>query len=285
MKKTTSQKLSNRLVQYGALSAAIAGVTNTNGQIIWTDIPDISRTNTSYQLNLDGDAAVDFTIVNYQGFAQGIAPAASYIFYVSSYLPYGFQGFNSNAILGIGPIGSGSWKYPFALSSGDPISAGATTWLTGSSGQTMNVNNCSWTYSQWCNVNNKYLGLKFKIGAYTHYGWAKLDAGSASFTIKEYAYNSTPDAPINAGQKPLGIEDNRLSKVKIVGLNKSIGLYNLPEASNYTVYNLTGQEIAKGTANSGYYAIDVKTLASGIYIVELGDTESNAVLRKKVVLQ
>ena len=41
MKKITSKKLSKRVAQYGAFSIAIAGMTDANGQIQYTDIvPD-----------------------------------------------------------------------------------------------------------------------------------------------------------------------------------------------------------------------------------------------------
>ena len=41
MKKTTSETLSKKLTKYGALTAAIAGVSGVNGQIVFTDIiPD-----------------------------------------------------------------------------------------------------------------------------------------------------------------------------------------------------------------------------------------------------
>ena len=41
MKKTTPQKLSTRIAQYGALSLAIASVADANGQmIVHNDIPD-----------------------------------------------------------------------------------------------------------------------------------------------------------------------------------------------------------------------------------------------------
>jgi hypothetical protein len=83
----------------------------------------------------------------------------------------------------------------------------------------------------------------------------------------------------------LSIEDNELSKIKVVALNKSIGLYNLPETARYNVYNMTGQEVLRGITNNKDYVIEASTLSSGVYIVELGDTKSNAVFRKKVVLQ
>jgi hypothetical protein len=83
----------------------------------------------------------------------------------------------------------------------------------------------------------------------------------------------------------LSIEDNALSKIKVVALNKSIGLYNLPAFSNYNLYNMSGQEVLKGSTNEREYVIEASSLASGVYIVELGDTNTNAVIRKKVVLQ
>jgi hypothetical protein len=56
----------------------------------------------------------------------------------------------------------------------------------------------------WPGQTDKYLGLKFTLdGGNTHYGWALLDvaAGSTSFTIKEYCYNTTPDEGIHVGDR------------------------------------------------------------------------------------
>lgn len=83
----------------------------------------------------------------------------------------------------------------------------------------------------------------------------------------------------------LSIQDDKLNQIKIVALNKSIGLYNLPVSTHYNLYNMTGQEVLKGSTNESNYVIEASTLASGVYIVELGDTNTNAVIRKKVVLQ
>ena len=284
MKKTTSQKLSERLGQYGVLSLAIAGVADVNGQIVYTDIADTGGGNTFYQLNLDGDGTVDYTILNYASAIQVVAPASNYIFYTTSLAPYGFQGFNNNEILG---LGTGEYKYPLALNSGYPISSGASVWVNDADFQTMNWNSCNYTNSQWCGVTDKYLGLRFDIGGNTHYGWARLDVplSSGGWLIKDYAYNSTPNAPINAGQTVLGVDDNVFSKIKVVALNKSIVLYNLPSTARYNVYNMTGQEVLKGTTDQRDYVIETPALASGVYVVELEDTGSNAVIRKKIVLQ
>jgi len=83
----------------------------------------------------------------------------------------------------------------------------------------------------------------------------------------------------------LSIEDNSFSKVKVVALNKSIGLYNLQDVSRYSVINMTGQEVLKGETQNRDYIIEAPTLALGVYIVELNDTNSDGVIRKKVVLR
>ena len=68
MKKITSKKLSKRVAQYGAFSIAIAGMTDANGQIQYTDIvPDHDQDMGSYLLNVNSegslmDAIDDFEI-------------------------------------------------------------------------------------------------------------------------------------------------------------------------------------------------------------------------------
>jgi len=58
----------------------------------------------------------------------------------------------------------------------------------------------------WVNVNNRYLGLKFKIKGKIHYGWARLsvEAQRGYFyleaTLTGYAYESIANKPIVAGR-------------------------------------------------------------------------------------
>ena len=82
----------------------------------------------------------------------------------------------------------------------------------------------------------------------------------------------------------LSIEKNDFSKIKIVVLNKSIALYNLPETSSYKLYTMTGQSVLDGKIENNTYVIEANTLASGVYIIELKDANSDAVISKKVVL-
>jgi len=281
MKKTTSQKLSNRIYHYSAFTATLLGIAGANSQeqIQYTDIDDLSASGSWLNIDMNADGTVDYQIANFAG--------------VSTYGPYdvllirGADGtyYNGNAILG---FNGGYWRYPFALSENTPISAGATSWIGGNFFQTMNFNNCGYSNSNWCDEFDKYLGLRFSIDKETHYGWARLDVpvdASSGWVLKDIAYHLIPNEKILAGQTTsLGLKDNNLSKIKIVALNKSIGIYDLPVATEYKLYNMAGQELLKGTTENKDYVIEANTLASGIYIVELSDKKSKAVLRKKIAL-
>jgi len=299
MKKNTSQKLSKRLAQYGALSIAVAGITNATGQnIIYT--PDVNEGGPGYfyLLNMDNAGPDEFSIKHF----NSLTPSGSYNYnsLIADVISASIN--TNNALFG---YDAGAWQYPFALDSGVIISNSmavssqsnfgsyvAGAWINDGS-QTLNINSCVFSFDNWCpNQGDKFLGLKFEIAGKVLFGWARIEVGATAgdWTIKDYAYNSNDTDengigdPINAGQ-PLGIDDNTFSKVKVVALDKSIGIYNLQDISNYSVINMTGQKVLDGTTNNRDYVIEAPTLASGVYVVELSDTNSDAVLRKKVVLQ
>lgn len=279
MKKTTQRSLSGRLAGYGALSAVLGLAAEANGQIIYTDInPDEGGAGVTYNLDMDNDGApeVQFIQYNYYGIID---------------ILYGYQNVSAGVRM-IGGAGSSSstvFGYPSVLNSGAVISAANANWNSGYY-QLLNANDCGGFYGyftggQWCNVTDKYIGIKFMIGTNTHYGWARLDVtGSDAWTIKDYAYNATPNAPINAGQTTLSVGQSLIETVKITGLHKTVGLYNLPESTLYRVINMTGQTVLEGTASQESLVIQNPSLKTGIYVVEVTDADTGAVTRKKVML-
>jgi hypothetical protein len=60
----------------------------------------------------------------------------------------------------------------------------------------------------WRNVQDRYLGLKFIVKGQAHYGWARLSISTFPITgtLTGYAYETTPNAPIIAGQTQGGAE-------------------------------------------------------------------------------
>ena len=282
MKKNTIRKLSEKLVQYSALTAAIAGISEINGQVIHVEIdPDFvgGMPLSNFIFDFDGDGTEDFEI-----YSNGNGALCS------------LNG--SNRVLGSGYISSSSSfgnVYPFALSYNAVISGGQAEWYYNrnnfSNGfNVLNVWSCQIpSRHKWCDVTNKFLGIEFKIGSNTHYAWIRLDVdfSGTGWIIKDYAYNSTAGASVLAGEgiPTARTEDNIFNRVKVVALNKSIGLYNLQDISRYSIMNMTGQEVLNGLTQNKDYVIEVPTLASGVYIFELKDINSDAIMRKKVVLQ
>jgi len=60
------------------------------------------------------------------------------------------------------------------------------------------------SYGLWCNVENRYLGLKFVIKGKAHFGWARLNVSCGDFrvyaTLTGYAYETIPNKPIITGK-------------------------------------------------------------------------------------
>ena len=184
MKKNYSTQLSKRLGQYGSLALAITGLTEANSQVVYTDVnPDYSGSlGSSYAIDFDNDGTDDITFVNY---------ASYFSFYALYANPTG-----TNEILG---SISGGFTYPFALNSGDTISSGAGSFFDNSY-----INSMNWWGSDgnWIGVTDKYLGVKFDISGQTHFGWIRLDvSANSTFIVKDYAYESTPNTLILAGDQ------------------------------------------------------------------------------------
>jgi len=180
-----------------------------NAQIIYTDVnPDFtgSTNGAAYLLDLNNDGITDFTISMLQstyGSCGNFGSATSTTINIVSA--------NSNAVL-VDTIA----LYPEALSVNQNIDS-LGLWLSGSLLLTSRIPSCVhnpilnfwyWVFDntgRWNNRTNKFLGLRLVADGNNYYGWAKLDiynqGDSASFfTVKEYAYNGTPDQSLLTGQ-------------------------------------------------------------------------------------
>ncbi|OUR98176.1 hypothetical protein A9Q86_14055 [Flavobacteriales bacterium 33_180_T64] len=271
MKKTTSLKLSKQLAKYGALTAAIVGVNDASGQsIIYDDIADYTGgVGDTFMIDLDGNGTDDFQIRN------ELSTSNLYIDPLTA----------SNDVLG---SGGATYAYPFVLNNGDAISSGTTPWNNnGFAGGFQSLNYSSCSIGNWCDITDGYIGLRFNISGNTHYGWVRLDVDSSGnvWTVKDLAYSDTPNTALTAGQQTLSIEENStLNAIKIVGLNKSIGLYNLQAPTNYRILNMTGKEVLSGTTSDHSHVVEATTIANGVYIIELTESNSRAIIRKKIIL-
>jgi len=135
----------------------------------------------------------------------------------------------------------------------------------------------------WPGVNNKYLALKLIVGTNTYYGWARLDVFpiSSSFTIKDYAYESTPNACIQTGKNSSGNNENSIKKITVFP-NPFISSTTIQIADNLnnatiTVYNAYGQPITQVRNITGKTVpISRANLPSGPYFMRI--TEENKLI-------
>jgi len=227
-------------------------------QIIYTDIPDATPSAT-YPLDLNNDTIIDFLIQFDLGDKVMCKPQ------------------NSNAYSGefVGIY------LPWALSASINICDSLITWYDSSNPGTM-----AWGTSigHWVGETNKYLALKLIVGTNTYYGWARLDvlSTSTSFTIKDYAYESTPNACIQSGQTILGINENSNKDIFSVFPNPFISSTTIQtigtlQNATLTIYNSFGQAIKQVKNISGQtVSISRDNLASGLYFIRL--TEENKII-------
>ncbi|RDK84238.1 T9SS type A sorting domain-containing protein [Marinirhabdus gelatinilytica] len=255
MKKTTSQNLSKKLAKYGALSLAIAGVSNAAGQVVYTDIdPDETIDDTNFEVDMNADGTVDFTIHN-----EGAGGLAVRI--------YNDQ---SNSVLG--QNFGGNYNYPTVLNEGDSIGPG-NSFTMHPNYQTLNWNSCAYTNSQWCGGQvDKYVGLRFNVGGNQHYGWIQLDvpADASTFTIKGFAFDATPDTEIAAGdQGTLGVDDNLFANFNYFVNNGQLNLVAATAMENISIYSITGQQVANKALSGTNELVDIATLTSGVYLANV----------------
>jgi len=256
MKKNTPKKLSAKLAQYGAMSLAIAGISDATGQVVYTDIdPDETVDNTLFEVDFNDDGIVDFEITN-----EGAGGAA-----VRMYND------NSNSVMGVNF--GGNYNYPSVLSSGSLIGSVAN-FTAHPVYQTLNWDGCAYTNSQWCDGQvDKFVGVRFNVGSDQHYGWIQLDvpADASTFTIKGFAFEATPDADILAGdQGTLGLGDANFKDFNYaLDSANNLSLTANTAMERLSLVNVLGQQVMDRALSSNSEVIDLNGLSSGLYIARV----------------
>lgn len=299
-----SPSLAKKIAAYSTLATAfLAGREEANAQIIYTDVfPDATfiPTGSSYGLDLNNDGQNDFKIkvYKYSGSSASSSPVSA----------IGAEGPVGNSVMGSSITISGSNIYlANALTLGDTINVNqqwkvcANTSFSSSSSSSSSFNasmilgasapGYAVLAGNWLGVQDKYLGLKFKIGASNYYGWARLNVDTVnwSFTIKDYAFNAEPDSQILAGQlfptsaSEIITADKDLYKIKTVNNSLYLSL-NSNEfiGAKLTIYNISGAEIRTQDLLDIETPLKLRDIGKGVYLVKVVRGEKQQV--KKVVL-
>lgn len=275
IKRTLPEQLSlpkkmkiNRLLlqKTACLLSALIFTSSLYSQIIYTDITDATP-NATYALDLNNDLIVDFSIQ----FAM-----ANKVMCVPQ---------NNNAYAG---NMAGSLHLPWALPASAAICNTLATWYDATHPGTMAFGTST---GHWVGETDKYLALKLIVGANTYYGWARLDVmnNSGSFTLKDYAYQSTPNTCIQAGQIALGVAEHTNKTTFSIypnPLTSSTTLQTTGDLKNtsLTIFNSCGQTIKQINNLSGHtLTISRNDLPAGLYFMQL-TKEQNIIVVEKLII-
>jgi hypothetical protein len=237
-------------------------------QIIYTDIPDATP-NASYPLDLNNDNVVDF-IIQFSGSAGTVGVMCN---------PQNNNAYSGNFVNGT--------YLPWALSTSNTICASLATWYDFNNPGTLALGT---SIGYWVGASDKYLALKLIVGTNTYYGWARFDilANSGSFTIKDYAYESTPNVCIQSGQNNLGgneISKNNNYTIFPNPFNTDTTIQTIDNFKNATllIYNSYGQEVKQVNNLEGQSVSLLRdNLPVGLYYIKL--TEKNKVIAAEKII-
>lgn len=199
LRKTLSERFQRQLNSY-ALASTAAGVgalaltIPTEGKVVYKPVHRVVRggdPGVTY-LDLNHDGIADFKFQNWAVYSSDVQLATL------SILPAG-----TNGIRGYGGSGIFSFRWASALPAGTQIGRKDEFFIE-KSDDVMLRGPFSW--GQWMNVKNRYLGFRFSVKGKTHYGWARLNVEYNPKTIMlkalltGYAYETVPNSAIIAGK-------------------------------------------------------------------------------------
>ena len=296
MKKQLQKKFSAFIVTSMMISATV------NAQIVYTDvIPDlvIDTTGNVYALDMNNDGTIDFNLSFTKSIVSSTRCSGTRNSYSVKISP-------ADSILdNVANLSYAGINYPPSINKDTLIDSTGYIWGKSASQILVNVawycsgrgipfsyNWRSTMTGKWNAATDKYLGLRFKVGSNTYYGWLWLTVGNGSYTIKGYAYNSIPNQPILAGDTgsvTTGISENSIASSINLFPNPAKNHLTIDLGSNnkkveLTIADITGKVIYTTTANeTNMIEVNTSEFAAGIYIVRI--QASGFVGTKKLVLE
>lgn len=284
----------SKLAQFTAVAGAVIAGSNVNAQIVYQDInPDVvvNIANPNYALDFNNDAIPDvgFGVAQisgstsysgfqftYQGTYAGVSASGGGV----QVTPTGSA--TSTMSSNIAPLNNGALISGAAMFSSGGILAGDITITIPLLGQTY-----PYQLGEWLGVTDKFLGVKFTAGVNTHFGWVRLDvsAGADAITIKDYAFNATPNGSINAGQM-VGLDGLSMDEKVTVRSAFDEAMVNVtPDLIGSTIemFSMTGQKVHSMPIEDVNTVIKFDGIETGIYTISVQSSED--AVNKKVYVR
>ncbi len=255
-----------KLAQYTSVATAVLGSSAIHGQVNHVDIPDttVSTHKGYYDLDLDSDGVSDFRFTQYLD--TGNTGLIDAIFVTPFDSVYGRT---------MGDPQNG-FNYPFKLNAGDSINFDSD-WR--GNGETQpgylvsQYNGTPYPNSNWKGpVTGGFLGVRIFKNTGLHMGWVRLDiaADNRSFTIRDYAFQTTAQASLEAGEPTLSQLEEWMESVTLGQEGNEI-FFSKPESMdvvNVRILNAQGQELQRMTWGESRLRTAVDLSGSQLIVVE-----------------
>jgi hypothetical protein len=263
----------------------ISSFTNfSSAEIIYTNIPDHTLAkNTTYQLDLNNDGTMDFEFsYSWQGGGGSCNEVLPNWIHSTASVSAINSGFQTAYYLGM----------PAALNINDTIQGWGTP-VTATLHKVNFLCNNGWTYfGNWNSSSDHYLAVKFSIGDNWFYGWIRMNIESSglggvniAFTIKDYAYESTPNQPIFFDPNTTtGVNEfQSVSNFSIFPnpfYNSTTIKFNLQQTEKVSlkIFDLNGrliQTLADNIIEEGEHQMEINAekMNAGIYFIQMQTAE------------
>ena len=289
--------LDSKLKKYASIAGSITAVVGTaSAQVNYTDLnPDVLVTgqNSNYVLDLNGDLQPDYIfltndtafVTNYAGLPISVDLKGAVIYPAS-----GNSCAGSNSVTSMGSSTFNIDNIPQGSSIGSANNWSSSSGALGLVAEIVIPGLYSTSYSTGPFLGTTgFVGLKFNAGGNTHFGWVRVEVGADGefLSIKDYAFDATPNTPIVAGETgsgPVGISENN-DFVNVQNLHNSI---RIETADSYndavlSLVSISGQLIVSQQLNGTITLINTDEIASGVYVLTINS--DNKSYNQKVYLK
>lgn len=248
-------------------------------QIVYTPVNpnfeiDLSPTGGSaanlFPIDFNNDGAVDFN------FRWDVFSAGTYFMHITSSTSYN----PNNQVMGLGSFNSYGVPYAMPLNVDTMIGSSSAGWITEPRGPLIGDGEST----NFLGLGDRYIGVRFLVAGQYYYGWVLVSFATNKLTIKSYAYQSTPNVAIEAGNKggSLGVEDRNLTdKVKLYPnpATESVKLSGLKGTSQYKIYNTEGRIIKRGTIDTTNNKIIISEFVNGTYVLSVENRDQKTEMK------
>ncbi len=272
-----NKKLKNKILKYSALTSSVIALPfDSNAQIIYEDLNDFILTTPGnfFEIDLNSDLNNDFKLTIFNSVLSGTQSYGPYagIPFINTVDGALVNGSNTGSFVTVSS-NPAALNYSNIINASDTFDANIDDLATHATLSYQGYGMVSNIYSgNWSDQQNKYLGLKFTDGANTHYGWLRLSVSKTADTIivHDFAYNTTPNQSIQAGQTIINSIEEYTSNANIHYYDNILYIKRENESIDLLeIYSIDGKLILSKEIENKSEIISIPEFSKGVYLIKL----------------